>query len=229
MGTRAPTWWVDDAAHTLHRGSRAFPCDRDVVRLALWREYALLLSADTDCLSLWDEEGLVRTARVGVYPQDMALSGDVAYVCGGADCRLHALTLPSLYGCDEVDLPGMPERIAIHQGLVHLLMLQTEPELRTLLAAWRPADGTLHRQMVLPGIPGALTASADGLWIGATGQAAHLPYGAAAPDVLVDGVGLPERIDVFPDGVTITDGLTGRRIRLHHRNEKERSSCDERS
>ena len=87
---------VDNAAHLLHFGGRAFPCDREIVAARPWQGHALLLSADTDCLSLWDADGLIRTARVGVYPQDMALSAEAAWVCGGADGKLHVLTLPTL-------------------------------------------------------------------------------------------------------------------------------------
>ena len=130
---QASDWWIDHAAHTLHHRDCSFPCRRDIEAMAVWRGHALLLSSDTDCLSLWDAEGLVRLTRVGVYPQDMAIWGDSAVVCGGADCRLHLLTLPELVDCSEIPLPGMPERICIVDDAAYSLTLMTEPDIHTLL------------------------------------------------------------------------------------------------
>ena len=134
-------WWVDDAAHLLHFCGQVFPCDRDVEAALSWRGHALLLSSDTDSLSLWDSEGLVRLTRVGVYPQDMALRDDTAVVCGGADGKLHLLTLPDLHEAAAYPLPGMPERVCIHQGAAYVLTLLTEPEVHTMLLTL-PPDGS---------------------------------------------------------------------------------------
>ena len=124
---------VDNVLHQLHFDGHTFPCDRDVEAICHWREYALLLSSDTDCLSLWDAEGLVRLTRVGVYPQDMALHGDTAYICGGADGLLHLIALPGLHLTAALPLPGMPERICIADDAAYILTLLTEPDVHTLL------------------------------------------------------------------------------------------------
>lgn len=203
---------VDDAAHLLHFGERAFPCDRDIVAAYPWKEYALLLSADTDCLSLWDADGLIRTAQVGVYPQGMAVSEDAAWVCGGTDGLLHQLALPTLRETAEFALPGMPERVCPHDDAVWVLSLLPEPEVCTVLLRVTPKAAEVQEITRFAGIPGALTVDDAGLWVGVTEQVLHLPWDAAAPDVVVEGIGLAERIEVQANGVIITDGLEGRQI-----------------
>lgn len=209
-----PDWWIDHDAHELHFKSRTFPCDRDVEAMALWADHALLLSSDTDCLSLWDPEGLVRVARVGVYPQDMAVTGDLILVCGGADGQLHQLDLPGLQNRFSLPLPGMPERIAWQSGKAHVLALLTEPEIHTRLISVMPDTWQWHDRLRLPGIPGAIAATASGLWIGVSEQVLHLPDDATMPDLVIEGIGLARRIELSADGVLITDGLTGRTVQI---------------
>lgn len=203
---------VDDAAHLLHFGGRAFPCDRDVVAVHPWKGHALLLSADTDCLSLWDADGLIRTARVGVYPQDMAVAEDAAYVCGGADGMLHQLALPSLRETAARPLPGMPERVYLHGDSVWVLSLLAEPEVCTALIRVDLQKPEVQEITRFAGIPGALAADEKGLWVGITELVVHLPWHAAAPDVVVEGIGLAEKIEILANGVMITDSLESKRV-----------------
>ena len=231
MGLQEPDWWVDDRAHMLHHGERTFPCNRNIECLAVWEGCALLLSSDTDCLSLWDMDGPVRTLRIGVYPQDMAIADDLAIVCGGADCRLHLLTLPELRSSGEISLPGMPERIALQGSDAHVLALLTEPEVHTALLQVPLPAGPAQTRLTLPGIPGALAPDAAGLWIGVGERVLHLPHGELLPDVVIEGFEMPERIEVHAHGLRVTDALLGRTICLHFGaddNKKERSPCDER-
>ena len=212
MGMQESGWWVDRAGHTLHHGSSVFPCDREIEAFAAWKEHALLLSSDTDCLSLWDRDGLVRLTRVGVYPQDMAITGDMAIICGGADCCLHLLGLPDLMPCGDISLPGMPERIALQNGTAHVLTLLTEPEIHTRLICIELPTGKTSTRLTLTGIPGAIAADADGLWLGVSGQVLHLAFGATQPDIVVEGIEMPEHIDMYPDGIIVTDALSSRSI-----------------
>ncbi len=207
-------FWVDDAAHLLHLGGRAFPCDREIVASARWKEYALLLSADTDCLSLWDAEGLVRTARVGVYPQDMAVHEDAAYVCGGADGHLHLLALPELHAITAISLSGMVERVCVHAEAAWVVSLLPEPDVHTALFRVDLQTREALEITRFAGIPGALTADKTGLWLGVSEMALHLPWGMDTPDVIVKGISLPGLIDVQPEGVIITDTLEGRQFFL---------------
>lgn len=198
---------VDDAAHLLHFGGRAFPCDREIVAALPWKDHALLLSADTDCLSLWDADGLIRTARVGVYPQGFAVSGDAAWICGGADGKLHQLVLPSLREAAAIPLPGMPERVCLHDDSAWVLSLLAEAEVCTALLRIDPQKAEVQEITRFAGIPGALAADEKGLWVGVTELVVHLPWGTDVPDVIVEGIGLAARIEVQPKGVLIEDGL----------------------
>ena len=205
-------WWVDHAAHKLHHGEQTFACSREIEALAVWKGHALLLSSDTDCLSLWDTEGLLRIARVGVYPQDMALAENQVIVCGGADGRLYELSLPDLQLLRTTVLPGMPERIALQGQTAYVLSLLPEPEIHTALLRISLPTGHVNMQLTRPGIPGAITADENGLWIGVSEQVLHLRNAAATPDRVIEGIGLASRIETRPGGIRVTDGLTDRML-----------------
>ena len=168
--------WVDNQTHTLHLDGQTFPCDRDIETALPWRQYALLLSSDTDCLSLWDEDGLVRLTRVGVYPQDMALQEEQVVVCGGADGKIHLLSLPNLTETAEFSVPGMPERICITEEAAYLLSLLTEPEIHTVLLRLYLTSGQWAELRRFRGIPEAITADRSGVWIAVSEGAMHLPW-----------------------------------------------------
>lgn len=205
-------FWVDDAAHLLHYGSRAFTCDREIVASYSWKNHALLLSADTDCLSLWDADGLIRTARTGIYPQDMAVQDDIVCVCGGTDGKLHMLSLPSLREKASFVLPGIPERVYIREHNAWVLSLLPEPEVCTTLLEIDLQTAEIHEITRLAGIPGVLAADAHGLWVGISEAAVHLPWETSVPDIVVEGIGLPEKVFIQSGGVVIIDGLDGRKI-----------------
>ena len=57
------------------------------------------------------------------------------------------------------------------------------------------------------GIPGAIAASNTGLWIGVSGQVLHLPHSSDRPDLVCEGIDLPERIEVHEGGVIVKDAL----------------------
>lgn len=199
--------WVDNAAHRLHHCGSCLPCDRDVEALAVWQGHALLLSSDTDCLSLWDEDGIIRALRIGVYPQDMAIAGNTAYVCGGADGRLHLTSLPELTELHAISLPGMPERIALHNHTAYVLTLLTDPEVHTALLSVDLATDACQEIMRCTGLPGALRADTGGLWIAAGGQLMHLGWNSLKPDCIINGFGLIRRLQPLDGGVVAIDQL----------------------
>lgn len=204
--------WVDNRAHLLHLGDRTFSCDRDVEAVLPWHDQALLLSSDTDCLSLWDADGLLRLTRVGVYPQDAAHDGDAVYVCGGADSRLHILSLPGLHELNWVLLPGMTERIALHSGVAYVLTLLTEPTVETALLRVDPASGCWQELTRYAGLPGALLADDAGLWVAVSGQVQRLRWPALQPEHVIDGFGLVRWILPQPAGVIAADPLEERAV-----------------
>lgn len=208
------SWRVDHAAHELHFNGRVFPCDRDIEASACWSGHALLLSSDTDCLSLWDESGLVRTLRVGVYPQDMAVADDHALVCGGCDGHLHIVSLPELQPVASLPLPGMPEKIALVDDRAYVMTLLTEPDVHTALLEVDPVFRQHWEIACFPGIPGALAAGHEGLWVAVSEQLLHFPFGSAAPDIQINGFGLISRISLQPDGLFLWDSLENARYFL---------------
>ena len=155
--------WVDDAMHILHFYGQTFPCDRDIEAALAWNNYALLLSSNTDCLSLWDNEGLVRLTKIGVYPQDMAVQENQVVVCGGADGKLYLLALPDLTKITVFAVPGLPERLCIVENTVYILTLMVEPEVHTLLI--RLSCGQWGVLRTFAGIPEAIAADKSGLWV----------------------------------------------------------------
>lgn len=174
MGT-ARRLWVDDTTHTLHFVKEVFPCDRDIEAALPWQTYALLLSSDTDSLSLWDDSGLVRLTKAGVYPQDMAIHDDLVTVCGGADGKLHLFSLPSLQETAEIPLPGMPERICIALEMTFILTLLTEPDIHTALLQVQ-LDGQWLELRRYRGIPEAIAADKSGLWIAVSDGVTRLSW-----------------------------------------------------
>ena len=202
--------WVDNRAHLLHLGDQTFSCDRDVEAVLPWHDQALLLSSDTDCLSLWDADGLLRLTRVGVYPQDAAHDGDAVYVCGGADSRLHILSLPGLHELNWVLLPGMTERIALHSGVAYVLTLLTEPTVETALLRVDPASGCWQEIGRYAGLPGALHADDAGLWVAVSGQLQRLSWPSLQPEHVIDGFGLIRWLISQPPGLIAVDPLEER-------------------
>ena len=165
---------VDNGRHVLHFDGQTFLCDRDVEAVRRWNGRALLLSSDTDCLSLWDGEGMIRTARVGVYPQDFAVTEDSAVVCGGADGRLHLLTLPDLVETAEMPVPGMPERLCLRGNTAWVLTLMPEPEVHTMLLAVDLPAGAWREIRRFTGIPEVISADESGLWVAVSEGAVRL-------------------------------------------------------
>ncbi len=199
--------YADNAAHLVHMGGACFPCDRDIEALARWQEHTLLLSSDTDCLSLWDAEGLIRTARVGVYPQDAAIWADTACVCGGADGLLHLLSLPDLAEQAAYAVPGLPERICLQGDAAYLLTLLPEVDLQTALLHINMRTGAQAELARFGGIPGAIAADDAGLWLGLSGLVCRQPWQGDA--LIFEGFGLPRQILPQADGALIADPVQG--------------------
>lgn len=200
---------VDNAAHLLLHAGRLHVCDRDVEALQSWNRHALLLSSDTDCLSLWDDDGLVRTARVGVYPQDLHIQRDIAAIAGGADGYVHLLTLPELQPLADYPLPGMPERIQLLGDDAYLLTLLPEQGVQTALLRLHLPTGQHEELARFAGLPGAVCASPKGLWVAASELLAFLPNGASQPSLLIEGFGLIRHLDARGSAVLATDPLEG--------------------
>lgn len=199
---------VDNAAHLLWHAGQLLPCPHDVEALLLWQGNALVLSSNTDCISIADDAGWRVTARAGMYPQGMCLhSGDVL-ICGGADGLVHRLTLPELLPVCTYALPGMVQRIHAAGDTAHVLSLTSEEPLQTLLCRLDLTTGRARAVARLPGIPGAVcTDGRGGAWVGATEHLYHFQAGSAFPDQVYPGLGLPTHLALQDTALLATDPI----------------------
>ncbi len=201
---------VDNAAHLLWHRGRSLPCDREIEALALWQGHVLTLSSDTDCLSIADKDGWLVTAKAGMYPQDMALTEHAAYVCGGADGLVHALSLPELRTLRSYPVPGMPERIALWRDAAWLLCLFAEgDELQSGLCHLALPTGELQQILRFSGLPGDLLAYDDGIWCAVSERLYHFPHDAKEPDVTLEGFGLIRHMVMQGDALLVSDPVEG--------------------
>lgn len=200
---------VDNAAHLLWHG-QALPCPRDVEALALWQGYTLILSSDTDSLSIADRDNWLVTARVGICPQDMCLLEDSVLVCGGADGHVHRLSLPDLCLLQSYPVPGMAQRISAGDDAAHVLSAAGDEDMHTLLGRLDLRNGTYTEVARLPGIPGAVRGDGNGgLWAAATDRLCHFPAASTQPDAAFRGFGLIRHIDVQGNAALLTDPVAG--------------------
>lgn len=201
---------ADNTAHLLYHG-KLLACPRDVEALTLWREYALLLSSDTDTLSIADRDGWLITTRVGMYPQDMRLLEDSVIVCGGADGLVHHLSLPDLYPLQSTPVPGIVQRIDANGSTAFVLSTLDDEMLYTQLGQINLADGSYAEITHLPGIPGAVHGDgAGGIWAAATERLYHFPASSTQADAVFRGFGLIRHIDVREGAALVSDPITER-------------------
>lgn len=200
---------VDNAAHMLWHAGRILPCDRDVEALRLWKEYALLLSSDTDCLSAALPDGWCVTAKSGLYPQDLWIEGDEALVCGGMDGRLKRMSLPELYMLEEYPVPGLPERVCVCDGEAYVLSLLPEEPVRSAFVLLNLNTGKSEEITRLSGLPGALCPGGEGVWAAAGNSLYYYPKGASMPETSFEGFGLIRHLEARANSVLLTDTLEG--------------------
>lgn len=206
---------VDNRAHLLWHADTLIPCPHDVEALQLWQNYALVLSSNTDCLSIASADGWLFTARAGMYPQDMCLSGDDALVCGGADGLIHRLALPELLPVRTYAVPGMPQRIHAAGGTACILCTMGDEALFTRLCRLSLATGSVLPLADLPGIPGAVTPDGEGgIWAATSEGLYHLADANPRTASPLCGFGLIRQLHLIPEGLLITDPLEGQLLHL---------------
>lgn len=158
---------LDNSAHALWAEGRIFTVDSGVEALLLWQGGVLTLSGDTDCLtlhSLQTGHALV-TAPAGVYPQDMCLlpGGRSLAVCGGADGMVRIFRLPELMEEAAIRLTGSAARITCMGSTLYALCTLEDDGLQCQLC--RIQGNRWQALARWPGLPGAILAQDDTLWI----------------------------------------------------------------
>lgn len=183
-----------DAQHgQLWAAGRVTAIDRGAETLMMDGGAALVLSGETDCLSLLDiySGQLLITAPVGMYPQQMCLAGPkLVAVCGGADGMLHLIRVRDLHTVGSLRLPGFPQRVALSGGRLYVLCAMYDEALHCLLYSIS-SMGRISYVLWLPGLAGALCGDGmGGLWAASSETLIHLTAGAARIDKRIEGTGL---------------------------------------
>ena len=201
---------LDNHAHQLWIGRDVYPADPGVEALYLLPWGCLILSGDTDCLTLHDSHTGQRllTAPAGVFPQDLCLipGTELLAVCGGADGTVRLLTRRSLETVHIARVPGNAQRIDAARGALHVLCLTEDDGLQCLLCRLSLRSLRYEPIASFPGIPGAIYAEfTGGLWVCASEVLYHLSPGHATPDRIIPGFGLIRHMDWRGSQLLITD------------------------
>ena len=198
---------IDVSERLLWMNELLVPVDSGAECLLLWHGRPLVLSGDTDCLTMLDPctGSPMFLTPAGVYPQDMCLlPGDRLAVCGGGSGTVLSLQLPELTLLQTFSLPGCVQRAAWHNGRLYALCTVENDALCTLLCRIHPSSGRYEALCTLPGLPGALHADRL-LWIAAGDSVYQLRRADARPVRLCGGLGLVRHICASGHRVILSD------------------------
>lgn len=202
---------ADDISHQLWLGEHVWPIETGLEALALWHGRCLMLSGDTDCLTLLDADTgqPIIVTPVGVYPQDLCLLEErgLLAVAGGSDGTLRLLSLDELHEVHTATLPGAVQRVAAeHAGGLLVLCLTEDDGLQCLLC--RLQLFSLQYEVIarLPGLPGAVqTDGRGGIWAAASEYLYHFAPREKTADIVLPHVGLIRSILPGAGGWLVTD------------------------
>lgn len=203
---------LDNSEHLLWMEDHLFSVDSGIERLLLWQGRPLLLSGDTDCLSLLEPAGgnPLFLAPAGVYPQDMCLlPGNAVAVCGGGSGTVLVFSLPELRLMHTIPLPGSPQRIACLGKWLYVLCATEDDGLRTLLCRADPHARRYEPLATLPGLPGALYIDPRGLWVAVSETLYRFTPGERTPAFRLDRLGLVRHITGQQGTLLLSDQLLG--------------------
>ena len=203
---------ADPVSRQLYRQGRIRALPTGVVALRCWRERLLMLSSETNCLTLCDAHDNPQvTSPAGIRPCDCCISGAFAVVCGGEDGCLHLFSLPELREVAAYPVPGCPMRVIAADGVLTCLSLMSPDPPQSLLFRFCPATEDFAPVALLPGLCGAIAATPTGsLWVGVGEQLLHFPLASVVPDVRLGGFGLITSLSCQDLQLLIGDSWAGR-------------------
>ena len=212
---------ADVPARLLWDGRRVVSIDGGTEKLLWWNRHLLVLSGETDSLTLLDgQTGYpVTLAPAGVYPQHMCFSAQVDTVaaCGGADGCIRLLALPSLNVLALWQVPGSASRIALHRGVLYALCTVENGDLRCLLCRLPLQGRRCDPLLTLPGLPGAISGDGrQGLWVAAGEMLYHVLPGAKGADAVYGGFGLISCLAPTEHGLLVCDPVMDLCCLLRH-------------
>lgn len=203
---------ADSFSRQLYRQGRIRALPPGVVAIRSWRNQLLLLSSETNCLTLCDAHDNPQvTSPAGIRPSDCCVCGSFAVVCGGDDGCLHIFSLPDLREISAFPVPGCPMRVIASDGVLTGLSLLSPDPPQSLLFRFCPANADFAPVALLPGLCGALAMAADGsLWVAVGEQLLHFPLATVVPDVRLGGFGLITSLSCRQSQLLMSDSWAGR-------------------
>lgn len=204
---------LDDREHLLWNGERLLAVPAGVEAVTFWQERCLVLSGETDCLTLMEiDTGMpLVLAPAGVYPQELCLlpGGGTAAVCGGADGAVHLLALPGLQNLGSLRVPGSAQRIACQGGWLCVLCAVEDEGLQCLAVRIPLRGGRFEPMATLRGLPGAVRGDGrGGWWIAASECLCHLNERGQIDRRLM-GQGLIRHLDAQGTQLLVSDPVLG--------------------
>ena len=199
---------VDNAQRLCAWGTRTFPCAPDVTDAACWRGCPLLLSGESDSITLHAPDGMpLWTAPAGFAPRQLCLlpGGRCAAVACGLAGEVRLLRLPALTLLHACPVPGAACCLCWHQGALYAACVAGEGEIRGLLCRV-PFHAPAEVLAAVPGLPGALLSLPSGaLLLGATERIYRFEGQPLRLTTVQAGFGLPRRMLVIQERLLVAD------------------------
>lgn len=204
---------LDDRDHLMWNGERLFAVPAGVEAIACWQENCLVLSGDTDCITLLEADTGMPLVLVpaGVYPQELCLlpGRDAVAVCGGVDGSVRLLSLPELRPQGVFHVPGNAQRVACQGGWLCVLCAVEDDGLCCLAGRIPLYGGRYDPLLTMRGLPGAVRGDGrGGWWIAASECLCHLDAKGQVDRRLL-GQGLIRHMDAAGQRLLVSDPVLG--------------------
>lgn len=198
---------VDNAARQCSFAGRVFPCAPEITDALCWQGQPLLLSGESDSVTLHSREGTpLLTAPAGFAPRALCLlpHGALLAVAGGLSGEVLMLRLPALTLAQTLAAPGAPLCLAVSGRWLFAACAVGDAVMHCLLCRYSLATGRLETGPLFPGLPGALTAAPWGeIYLGCTEGLYRLSARTLRVLASRTEAGLPRRI-LCEDGAVVS-------------------------
>ncbi len=185
-----------------------------------------LLSGEADSLhTIAAATGeLVYGNAAGVYPRSVRVhpNGKLLAVAGGAAGEVILFQAPTLKLYRRISVPGIACQTVFAEGGLAVLCAVEDGEVQTLLGFVGGSRTLMEEVLMLPGLPGTLTALPDGTVLaGSVGTLAQVSLRQRKVVWRSDGFGLPGTLSVRGEQVLVSDPLPGQVVLLNWRKPRQ--------
>lgn len=167
------------------------------------RLYALLGDADSLLMSDAQNGRPLVVNRCGCNPRMMRYGKGKLIAAGGESGCMHVYHAQTLEELEVIPMPGPVYSVILCDDILYALCLTAQ--LNTLLAVRK--DGRLHT-IALPGMPGCLSAAADGIYAAVQGKMYVFSKGADCLISMRDAPGRASKLFVLPGQIVLYDPLS---------------------